>query len=386
MSVDSMAGWALETGLAVSALIFVILLIRRPVAQYFSASAAYALWALPFIRLCLPEITLPALSFLPKSFLSGKNPGGALSELTPIEVLTPVSADFYPIVLDSVALTRVNPTSYVAELLIAIWLMGAAAWLVYCFMRQRHFMKTLQQNTQAPSQTFITQLAEPTSRMAKLKNLPVIRIASDETGPLVTGLLRPVVVLPTGFTERLTARQQQFALLHEFTHIRRADLWVACAWLLFRALNWPNPLVHIAARHFRSDQEAACDATVLAQIGDDPQNRHSYGETLLCSVKLTQGTRTHQYMHQPLKLALNHSLKERLMVLKSTQSVSRPVARLWATGVIAGGLALSAPYTFADGSSDELAGEAKTEKRQVIRKRKIIKGDGDVEKEERPPY
>ena len=42
------------------ALIVLVLAARRPVARTFGPQYAYALWALPFIRLVLPPLTLPA--------------------------------------------------------------------------------------------------------------------------------------------------------------------------------------------------------------------------------------------------------------------------------------------------------------------------------------
>ena len=36
-----------------------VLVLRRPVARWLGAGAAYALWALPVLRLVLPPVTLP---------------------------------------------------------------------------------------------------------------------------------------------------------------------------------------------------------------------------------------------------------------------------------------------------------------------------------------
>jgi len=47
--------------MAVSLLIVLVLIIRRPFARMFGARAAYALWMLPFIRLVMPEVTIPRI-------------------------------------------------------------------------------------------------------------------------------------------------------------------------------------------------------------------------------------------------------------------------------------------------------------------------------------
>jgi hypothetical protein len=55
---EVMIGWAIETGLAMTALALLVLIIRRPVAQAFGARWAYALWLLPLLRLAMPPVSL----------------------------------------------------------------------------------------------------------------------------------------------------------------------------------------------------------------------------------------------------------------------------------------------------------------------------------------
>ena len=61
-----MIGWLLDTALYTGVLIAAVLVLRRPAARLFGPQLAYALWALPFLRLLLPPIVLPA-SLAPKA-------------------------------------------------------------------------------------------------------------------------------------------------------------------------------------------------------------------------------------------------------------------------------------------------------------------------------
>lgn len=47
---------ALETLLAVSALLLIVLVLRRPVARQFGAGVVYLLWAIPAARFFLPPL------------------------------------------------------------------------------------------------------------------------------------------------------------------------------------------------------------------------------------------------------------------------------------------------------------------------------------------
>ncbi len=52
-----MIDWLLDTLLATSGLIVLVLLLREPVRRHFGARAAYALWLIPVSRLFMPTLT-----------------------------------------------------------------------------------------------------------------------------------------------------------------------------------------------------------------------------------------------------------------------------------------------------------------------------------------
>jgi beta-lactamase regulating signal transducer with metallopeptidase domain len=81
--------------------------------------------------------------------------------------------------------------------------------------------------------------------------------------PVVMGLVRPTVVVPSDFRSRYTAQEQALILAHEHTHVRRGDLIANLLCSVIRCVLWFNPLTHLGAGRFRFDQELACDATTL---------------------------------------------------------------------------------------------------------------------------
>ncbi len=97
-------------------------------------------------------------------------------------------------------------------------------------------------------------------------------------GPAVVGVLRPRICRPDDFAALFTPPEQHVIMLHEETHIRRRDPWINAALAAFGCVLWFNPFVHVLARYLRLDQEAACDAEVLAAR---PRERRTYAEALL---------------------------------------------------------------------------------------------------------
>jgi beta-lactamase regulating signal transducer with metallopeptidase domain len=97
-------------------------------------------------------------------------------------------------------------------------------------------------------------------------------------GPAVVGVFVPRLVVPADFRERYSAQERALIRLHERTHIERGDPRVNAVVALLQAVNWFNPLVHLAAQLVRTDQELACDADVL---GPRPKARRGYAQALL---------------------------------------------------------------------------------------------------------
>ena len=364
-----MMDWVIETGIAVSLLITLVLIIRRPFAKMFGARAAYALWVLPFIRLVMPEVTIPRI--FPR-VANNALPETALSKdmvLTP-EILAALQAE-------PTLMSQAEP--YILPTILGLWAIGAVIFFLYHWTRQVSYMDQLTYASEPANH--IRQALASAARATGLKRIPQVRISDEKAGPLVAGFLRPIVILPDNFMTAFTPQQRHYALMHEFMHIKRGDIWVALAWLGFRAVNWPNPLVHYAAKHFRSDQEAACDASVLNAMGDTKEAAAGYAETLIHAAKTAISDGRASPQPSQLALTIHHPLKERLMILGTHRKTSNWRSRTAAAVMIIGAATLSAPMIQADAhpetevSEEELAGKYEKHQGKSIIKRKV-KVDG----------
>lgn len=88
--------------------------------------------------------------------------------------------------------------------------------------------------------------------------------------PGVVGLLRPVVLLPAGITERLTKPQLEAVLIHEQCHIQRRDNLTATIHMIAEAAFWFHPLIWWIGARLVEERERACDEDVL-RLGSEPQ-------------------------------------------------------------------------------------------------------------------
>jgi TonB family protein len=88
------------------------------------------------------------------------------------------------------------------------------------------------------------------------------------SGPLVTGILRPFILLPESATTWAPSRWRA-VLAHELAHVRRRDPLILLAAHLATIVYWFHPLCWLAAARLRMESERACDDAAL-RIGLRP--------------------------------------------------------------------------------------------------------------------
>ena len=299
---------ALATNLiGASLLVALVLAFRGPVARWFGARAAYALWLAPALRLVTPPFP----------------------ELT--QTIAPQAAATWTLTVEPVAGALPEaPLDWALA-----WAVGGLLFLAVHLARHWLFVRRA--------------LSEGRPYRADGIDCDVVITPAVE-GPAATGLVHRLILLPADFETRFTPEQQRVALLHECLHHRRGDLWASAAALLGAAALWFNPLTYVALGAFRRDMESACDQSVLATPGAcDPR---SYGETILRSA-------ARPIPRSLCALTSLDELKGRLTMLNTTQGSLRKIAGLGiALGLTVSGMALASPA----------AGEEKTvtEKRVII--------------------
>jgi beta-lactamase regulating signal transducer with metallopeptidase domain len=171
------------------------------------------------------------------------------------------------------------------------WLFGAAAFARVQLGRQRTL--TLSLGT-----------LRPIGKREWISSNPVF-------SPIVIGAIHPRIVLPADFLERYTPIERDLVLAHERMHIQRLDPLANLACVLVRIVFWFHPLVHLAVRCLQTDQELACDASVIASR---PACRAVYAQALLKTQLADTGLPTSCQWDSETARALNR----RLVMLKAS--------------------------------------------------------------------
>src|SRR5947207_850344 len=287
MTAETILSALVRINFVASVAIVLVLALRPLVLRWLGASIGYWFWLV--VLIAAGASFVPAREEIvliqPTASLTGSEEADHPVEISPVP---PHGASA------QVSQTPVVSLHALADLLVAVWLVGAAALLARSIVSTR-------------------------------------RLATDPlVGPALVGVFRPQLVLPADFETRFDAEERTLILEH--VHRVSGHTIVNALIEIARCTCWFNPLAHLAAIRVRTDQELACDAAVIATR---PSARRAYGQALL----KTQVALAFLRLGCTWTSRSGKRLGERIEML-GRRSLSRRGAVLGASAVAVVGLAL----------------------------------------------
>ncbi|WP_407910265.1 cytochrome c oxidase assembly factor Coa1 family protein [Lysobacter claricitrinus] len=202
---------------------------------------------------------LVAMVAVPAAFALGVTTSADLGSALP--VLAPVQT------VRAAAGVIVQESTPLASMLVAIWLLGVLAVLVWRLGGWRYVerLDRLQwAQLPEPLRTRVEQL-----RVAlRITRDVSVRLADEVLVPFTARLVKPVIWLPSELLRRLPTAQIEALVAHELAHVARLDwLWngVQC---VVEALLFFHPAAWWLGRRIRLEREHACDDLAVAACGD----------------------------------------------------------------------------------------------------------------------
>jgi carboxyl-terminal processing protease len=136
--------------------------------------------------------------------------------------------------------------------------------------------------------------------------------------PMTWGLWKPCILLPVE-AENWSPERLRVVLHHELAHVARRDCFWQSVAQLARAMYWFNPLVWLAERQLRIEQERACDDLVLSRGFNPPD----YADHLLA---VSAGCSRISACTSALAMSHSSNLENRLMAILNPSLNRRPLS------------------------------------------------------------
>lgn len=159
------------------------------------------------------------------------------------------------------------------------YLAGAAAFLLYQGVSYALFRRTVRRWKRDVARADYAAMLSDTARDLGV-SAPEMIVCEAISTPVVTGLLRPRLLLPH---EHYDVQELRYILRHELCHLKRRDMLLKLVLLAANAMHWFNPVVYLMLRQADEDIELACDSA--ATDGLELPERAAYSRTLLAAVQ-----------------------------------------------------------------------------------------------------
>lgn len=294
-----------------TALALVLTLLKPITRKVFSVDWHYYMWLVVLLVMILPVRLNPPKSLVITSHISEKITN-AENQTEVFEI--PVTKIQPPINIEQSAnlLTVKNIKNFLRDkvlILSYIWLTVAVLIFLIKIISYIMFLIKIHRHSDIIS---CSEVKLYTNRKIK------IRLSETICSPLVTGIVRPTLLLPK---TDMTPEQLHNVLVHETLHLRRNDVLYKWFVSIVKCLHWFNPIIYFIGRQVNIDCEISCDLAVVKEMNE--QQEKGYVETIL-SLLIYNNSKT-----IPMTTGMTgnmKTLKKRFVMIKNKTKVSRKVA------------------------------------------------------------
>ncbi|MEN6327895.1 MAG: M56 family metallopeptidase [Syntrophomonas sp.] len=301
-------------------LLLFIFMLRPVTTKVFSAAWNYYVNLIVLVFLLIPIGLVPGKIFM-------NNPSGW--------VVLP--AETNPIVLDHLQDNTINAAAGIGLLqayqrtkpnfdvddplsyLFWVWILGMVIFIAH---NGRQFLifkrKLLETSVSVEEDDSIYQIYQECRSDLGVRQKINLLYNDKIEAPMVTGLIKPCLILPRVDMDRSELR---FILNHELIHCKRKDLWFkATAWFT-NAVHWFNPLIYKMVQDINEFCEMSCDEAVVKDMS--MRERHFYGQSILNILSRVINKQEGIYSNL---CESEKGLKRRLILIMQKKNFSRKTA------------------------------------------------------------
>ena len=248
--------WPLLTNHLWQATLFALLVwaVVAGLCRQASARARYAMWWLALAKFLVP---VPWLAWgVSQLGVAAPQSSGTVSELADASLV------IWQVAEPAEGLTATKQHAELYCIVTLLWLLGTAALLLHWWWRYRTLTRSLLDSEPATDERILAVL-EAARQHANVRAKFSLRVSAKVLEPIVWGVWRPRLVLPTGLAARLTDEELSIVLLHELFHVKQHDNLRAFLQMLVCCGLWFHPLVWWLDRKLLAERELLCDERVL---------------------------------------------------------------------------------------------------------------------------
>lgn len=222
-------------------------------------------WKRTFLGLCLFLALVPVALFKWAGL-------SAISQLTGLPLdLTFIASGREDVLLFTAGKLRMTSPLEWEALLTAVWLVVGVLVFIYrvgTYLIRRERIKRVIRETKDST---VLAILDHHKKKLKIKCPVTLYIGGTQSSPFTTGVLKPIIVIPSG----LEPYHQDMVLRHELCHIKNGDHIYGFLRLFVLSLYWFNPLFYRMDHHIEKVSELTCDAKATKEYCSDQNKAYS---------------------------------------------------------------------------------------------------------------
>ncbi len=244
-----------------------VLLLRRATSR-----ARYLIWMIAFVKFLVPSALL--IVAIESCGFDISKP----STYTGVEIFSRIAQPVSLAGFGSEAV-RVGASSVITSpdgpaghgelycLLTVVWLLGSVVWFARWLTIRQRFARALKGGSEIAGRSAAVALRRAMTRLSLESEIGLVE-SPQIREPGVWRAWQPVVVLPKGLTDKLSAEELEAVMMHELIHVSRRDNLLGALQMLICCLFWFHPLVWLIDRRLLAERELVCDEYVIRYLGE----------------------------------------------------------------------------------------------------------------------
>lgn len=148
-----------------------------------------------------------------------------------------------------------------------IWLTGAGLFFLR-FLLSHFYLKKLIWRSAPLSDDQWTEIFVKLKKYYCIKKSILLLQSDKVNSAFLTGVIKPVIIIPTSWINQLSYKEAECILAHELSHVFNRDHWVNLFIQFSEIVYYFNPAAHILISHIKLERELKADTSACYYLGE----------------------------------------------------------------------------------------------------------------------
>ena len=154
-----------------------------------------------------------------------------------------------------------------------IWSMGVMVYLIRLFISEIYLNKIIRESEAIFPSEWLNLLNKVKQTLNYSKKVLVVHSSSIHSA-FLSGLIKPVLIIPTSWVNQISLEDAKFILLHELAHLKNKDHYINTFCTLAEVVYFFNPIIHYLTKRIRFQRELCVDQSVVQHTNLPLQYAH----------------------------------------------------------------------------------------------------------------